>query len=182
MEDALVRRLLALAAMLSLAACDQMATQPRDVIYGRSSLFPDGMAMQTPPPGAVARGDIGRERALDVRPALTPALLERGRQRYNIYCAVCHDVSGYGEGIVPARGFPQPPSFHIARLRQAPTRHFVDVMTNGYGVMYAFRDRVGPTDRWAIAAYIRALQLSQAAPVADLSPAEQAQLGASHAG
>jgi mono/diheme cytochrome c family protein len=177
-----VNRLSACLLLLTLTACDQMATQPREDIYKRSSLFPDGMSMQSPPPGAVARGDIGRERALQVRPALTPALVERGRQRYDIYCAVCHDVSGYGQGIIPSRGFPQPPSFHSARLIKAPTRHFVDVMTNGYGVMYAFRDRVGPTDRWAIAAYIRALQLSQAAPLASLSPAEQARLGASHAG
>jgi mono/diheme cytochrome c family protein len=104
------------------------------------------------------------------------ALLERGRERYDIYCSPCHDFSGYGHGTVPARGFPQPPSFHIPRLASAPSRYFVDVITHGHGVMYAYADRVRPADRWAIAAYIRALQLSQDAPVASLSPQERSNL------
>jgi mono/diheme cytochrome c family protein len=167
-------------AATGLAACDQMATQPRDERYGASGLFPDGVAMQAPPDGAVARGDGAADAALDTRPPITPALLARGRERYTIYCAVCHDAAGYGNGVVPSRGYPHPPSFHSARLRAAPTRHFVDVITSGFGVMYAYGDRVPPADRWAIAAYIRALQLSQAAPLAALTPAEQSQLGVSH--
>lgn len=176
-----MRAALVFAAVLPMAACDQMANQPKDEVYGASKLFADGMSMQSPPPGVVARGDIGTQQALSTRPPLTPALLDRGRQRYQIYCSVCHDAAGYGQGVVPSRGFPQPPSFHIARLVKAPTRHFVDVITNGYGVMYAYRDRVSPSDRWAIAAYIRALQLSQAAPAAELSADDQAKAGAGHA-
>ncbi len=170
---------LALFLMLAPAfsSCDQMAVQPRDVVYGRSALFANNMAMQSPPEGVVARGDLARQAALDAPPAMTLALIERGKQRYDIYCAVCHDAAGYGQGVVPSRGFPQPPSFHIPRLRNAPTRHFVDVISNGYGDMYAYGDRVEPADRWAIAAYIRALQLSQGAPITELSPAERAQLG-----
>ncbi|HEY3800867.1 MAG TPA: cytochrome c [Caulobacteraceae bacterium] len=169
-----------LPAISLLGACDQMATQPKETVYGHSALFPDGMSMQAPPDGAVARGDSAALAVLDTRPPLTSALLARGQARYAIDCAVCHDAAGYGQGVVPSRGYPQPPSFHIPRLRQASTRHFVDVITNGYGVMYAYADRVAPADRWAIAAYIRALQLSQAAPLARLTPAEQASVEASH--
>jgi len=168
--------------LASLSACDQMAVQPRENVYGRSELFRNGMSMQAPPDGAVARGDAADAAVLANRPPLTPALLERGRERYTIYCSVCHDASGYGQGVVPSRGFPHPPSFHTPRLVHAPTRHFVDVITNGYGVMYAYRDRVQPADRWAIAAYIRALQLSQAAPASKLTPAEQARLGGGDGG
>jgi mono/diheme cytochrome c family protein len=171
-----IRALGLMLASAALAGCDQMATQPRESVYGRSPLFANGMSMQAPPDGTIARGDLAADARLKVRPALTPALLARGRAQYGIYCAVCHDDAGYGDGVVPSRGYPHPPSFHIARLRQAPTRHFVDVITNGYGVMYAYRDRVAPADRWAIAAYIRALQLSQAAPAGKLALAEQAQL------
>jgi mono/diheme cytochrome c family protein len=107
---------------------------------------------------------------------MTEALLKRGRERYGIYCAMCHDASGYGRGEVPSRGFPAPPSLHIERLRSAPTSYFVDVITNGHGVMYSHADRVTPADRWAIAAYIRALQLSQDAPVGALSDDDRARL------
>jgi mono/diheme cytochrome c family protein len=108
---------------------------------------------------------------------MTAALLARGRERYGIYCAVCHDLAGYGQGIVPSRGFPHPPSYHIDRLRKAPASYFVDVITHGHGAMYSYADRVSPADRWAIAAYIRALQLSQDAPAAALTDAERARLG-----
>lgn len=107
---------------------------------------------------------------------LTPQLLERGRERFEIYCAVCHGASGDGNGEVVHRGFPAPPSYHSDRLRNAPIGHFYDVITNGYGVMYSYASRVEPRDRWAIAAYIRALQLSQHASPTDLPPEEQQQL------
>jgi mono/diheme cytochrome c family protein len=97
---------------------------------------------------------------------ITMQLLKRGQERFEIYCEPCHSPVGDGDGMIPRRGFPHPPSYHIARLRQAPDRHFYDVMTNGYGVMYAYADRVTPEDRWAIVAYIRALQRSQDARVA----------------
>ncbi len=95
----------------------------------------------------------------------------RGQERYSIYCLPCHSAVGDGDGWIARRGFPHPPSYHEERLRQAPDRHFFDVITNGYGIMYSYADRVEPADRWAIVAYIRALQLSQHAPV-DTLPAE----------
>ena len=106
-------------------------------------------------------------------PPLTLALLQRGQQRFRIYCTPCHSELGDGNGMVVQRGFPHPPSYHIDRLRQAPTQHFYDVITDGHGVMYSFAARVAPRDRWAIAAYIRAVQLSQHARADDLSPAER---------
>lgn len=107
---------------------------------------------------------------------LTPGLLERGRERYDIYCSVCHGATGDGNGEVVQRGFPAPPSYHIERLRKAPIGHFYDVITNGYGVMYSYASRVEPGDRWAIAAYIRALQLSHDVKASELPPNEQRQL------
>lgn len=163
-----------------LSGCDDMNHQPRYESYEKSALFPDGKALQAPPEGTVARDDLAAEADLSRRPAMTPALLARGQQRFGIYCAPCHDASGYGEGTVPARGFPHPPSFHIARLRQAPSRYFVDVITHGHGVMYSYADRVSPSDRWAIAAYIRALQLSQDAPITGLSPDDRQKLDGGH--
>jgi mono/diheme cytochrome c family protein len=154
-----------------------MAKQPRAEVYGPSALFPDGAAMQTPPEGTVARDQASLDQALDRRPAMTPELLARGRDRYQVFCQPCHDPSGSGRGVVPARGFPQPPSYHSQALLQAPTRHFVDVMTHGYGVMYSYADRIPPADRWAIAAYIRALQLSQRVPADKLTPQERQKLG-----
>ena len=111
---------------------------------------------------------------------MTPALLARGRERYGIYCEPCHGIAGDGHGVVPSRGFPQPPDFHKAPLLTAPSRLFVDTITNGYGVMFSYADRVPPADRWAIAAYVRALQLSQAAPVAELSASDRARLEAAN--
>ncbi len=107
---------------------------------------------------------------------LTPDLLQRGRERYDIYCSVCHGATGDGNGEVVQRGFPAPPSYHIERLRKAPIGHFYDVITNGHGVMYSYASRVEPGDRWAIAAYIRALQLSHDVKASELPPNEQRQL------
>ena len=95
---------------------------------------------------------------------LTADVLDRGEQRFNIYCSPCHDVTGSGRGMIVRRGYKQPPSYHIDRLRQIPIGHFYDVMTNGFGAMPDYRAQIAPRDRWAIAAYIRALQLSQHAP------------------
>lgn len=173
-------RLLALAASLSLAlaACDQMAVQPRYDAYGEASLFKDGKVLQAPPDGVVSQDDPAQQAALDTPPPMTAALLARGRERYGVFCAVCHDAAGYGDGVVPARGFPHPPSLHEAGLRATPASHLVAVIGQGYGVMYGYGDRVPPADRWAIAAYIRALQLSQAAPVSALSPQDRESLEA----
>jgi mono/diheme cytochrome c family protein len=103
--------------------------------------------------------------------------LERGQQRFDIYCSPCHSIAGDGDGMVPRRGFPNPPSYHIPRLRNAPDAHFYDVITQGYGMMYSYADRVAPSDRWAIVAYIRALQLSQDARIGDVPPEHRAELG-----
>ena len=169
------RLLLGMLAVL-LLGCDGMDQQPRYDSYEKSGLFPDGKSMQAPPEGTIAQDDPALLAALKQRPPMSMALLERGQTRFGIYCAVCHDAAGYGHGTVPDRGFPQPPSFHIQRLRQAPPDYIVQVITQGHGVMYSYADRVAPADRWAIAAYIRALQQSQDTDVASLTPEERAQV------
>jgi mono/diheme cytochrome c family protein len=168
--------------LLALAGCDQMARQPRYDAYGEAALFRDGKVLQAPPVGVVGRDDPGYRAAEAQPPAMSLALIERGRERFEIFCAPCHDSAGYGQGIIPARGFPHPPSFHSTRLRQASDRHIFDVISDGYGVMYPYGDRVPPGDRWAIVAYIRSLQLSQAASVSALAPAEQSKVEAAHGG
>lgn len=154
-----------------LASCDKMANQkkqlPYEVSLGQAST-PDIL----PPAGIVARDDAPAPSP----PPVTLALLQRGQQRFNIYCAPCHARSGDGKGMIVQRGFPAPPSYYIDRLLTAPSQHFYDVITNGYGAMFSYADRVAPADRWAIAAYIRALQASQHARVADLSSDEKASL------
>lgn len=107
---------------------------------------------------------------------ITPELLARGRERFNIYCAPCHSRVGDGDGMIARRGFPSPPSYHTDALRNAPDRHFYQVISDGYGVMYPYADRVDPHDRWAIVAYIRALQLSQHAPASVLTMQDLAKL------
>lgn len=159
-----------------LAGCDEMSHQPKYGTAAPSKLFADGKSMQSPPDGTVGRDDPISAASLYQQPAMSWDLLQRGRERYNIYCAPCHDQAGYGDGTVPSRGFPHPPSFHSARLRQASASYFIEVITHGHGVMYSYADRVAPQDRWAIVAYIRALQLSQDAPAATLSDAERALL------
>jgi len=107
----------------------------------------------------------------------TLAVLERGRERFDIFCAPCHSIAGDGDGMIARRGFPHPPSFHIDRLRNAPDTHFYAVITDGYGAMFPYATRIPPDDRHAIVAYIRALQLSQHAAVADLPPQVRDKLG-----
>ncbi|HEX7369490.1 MAG TPA: cytochrome c [Rhodanobacteraceae bacterium] len=141
-----------------------------------------------PPPGPVsgvnAAGKPLAQAGLAASPGyanplpITPALLARGQQRFNIYCAPCHSRAGDGDGMIAERGFPHPPSYHTPALRNAPDSHFYKVITDGYGVMYSYADRVSPHDRWAIVAYIRALQLSQHAPRADLSAQDLQKLDA----
>jgi mono/diheme cytochrome c family protein len=172
-------RMLIMALTLALTSCgEEMDQQPRYDHYGKSKLFADGKSLQAPPDGTVARDEPAEAKGLSERPAMSLALMQRGRERFGIYCTPCHGALGDGHGIVPSRGFPQPPSFHIKRLVDAPSAYFVDVITKGHGVMYSYADRVIPADRWAIAAYIRALQLSQATPVAALSPEEKGKLEA----
>ena len=107
---------------------------------------------------------------------LTRQLLERGHERFDIFCSPCHGRTGYGDGMIVQRGFKAPPSFHSDRLRQAPAGHFFDVITNGFGVMYDLSDRIRVDDRWAIVAYVRALQQSQNSTLDDVPPAERDRL------
>ena len=109
--------------------------------------------------------------------SITMTTLERGRERFDIFCSPCHSKAGDGDGMVVRRGFPNPPSYHTDRLRKAPDAHFYSVITDGYGAMYSYADRVDVQDRWAIVAYIRALQLSQNARLTDVPDAERSQLG-----
>jgi mono/diheme cytochrome c family protein len=183
------------------AGCERqmknMYSQPRYDWGEPSPLFPDGRAMRPPPQGSVpaAAGELaatssGRKGREDLSartaalkaaslPPVTKALLARGRERYTIYCLPCHSAAGDGDGPVVRHGFPRPPSYHEDRLRTAPDRHFFDVITNGYGVMASYADRVQPEDRWAVVAYIRALQFSRHAPVAALPAALRERVEAS---
>jgi mono/diheme cytochrome c family protein len=155
---------------LAMVACDNMANQPKrlpfTLPYGAEANWP-----ALPPLGVVARDDV----PVPV-PPVTMALIERGQQRFNIYCAPCHSRMGDGHGMIVQRGFPQPPSYYIDRLRQAPVQHFYDVITHGYGAMYPYAERVAPGDRWAIIAYIRALQASSDARLADVPADKRAAL------
>jgi mono/diheme cytochrome c family protein len=143
-----------------LSGCDDMTVQPKAPAWSRDAM------LVAPAQDTVAWGDAPVQ-----PPPLTLALLQRGQERFRIDCTPCHSELGDGHGMVVQRGFPAPPSYHIDRLRQAPTQHFYDVMTNGYGAMYSFAGRVSPQDRWAIAAYIRALQLSQHPPASAMQAA-----------
>lgn len=158
--------------LLLLVGCGEgeMSSQPKYKPYGEAELFRDGKVNQLPPAGTVARGTLARAAVLANRPPMSLALLRRGEERFNIFCSVCHGRTGTGDGIIPRHGFPRPPSYHTERLRNAPDVHFMRVISEGYGAMYAYDDRVPPADRWAIIAYIRAMQLSQSVPMAQLTP------------
>jgi hypothetical protein len=171
------------AALCALAGCDEairqdMANQPKNRPESPSDFFSDGRSVRPLIENTVARGSIAND-AYNVPkdfagfpPAvkINEKLLSRGEDRYKIFCTPCHGLQGDGLGMIAARGMKHPPSYHIDRLRQAPNGYFYDVMTNGYGAMYSYSERIPPPDRWAIVAYIRALQLSRNAKVADLPP------------
>jgi mono/diheme cytochrome c family protein len=149
---------------LALAGCDNMANQPKLNPYE----LPAGSKVDwpvKPVPNTIARDEPLNPPA---PPPVTMALLERGQQRFNINCSPCHSRVGDGNGIIVQRGFPQPPSYFSDALRNAPNQLFYDVITHGYGAMYSYADRVEPSDRWAIVAYIRALQASASASLSDV--------------
>lgn len=147
-----------LLAVLALGACrDDLERQPKLSNYEPTTLWDDGAAARPFVEGTVARGMPDPDALLDA-PEVDLALLQRGQERYEINCSPCHGLTGEADGRVVQRGFPPPPSFLSARLREAKASHFVEVITEGYGIMYAYNDRVSVEDRWAIAAYIRALQ------------------------
>ncbi len=179
--------LLAAAAMLFSGCRMDMHIQPKYLPYDPTTFFDDGRSERQPVPGTVARGHLrldellytGKENGAESNRfpfPITHEDLERGRQRYNIYCTPCHDYTGSGRGVIVLRGFPPPPSYHIDRLREAPVGHFFDVMTNGFGSMYSYASRIDPEDRWRIAAYIRVLQLSQHATLQDVPVDERQKL------
>ncbi|HEX5758767.1 MAG TPA: cytochrome c [Thermoanaerobaculia bacterium] len=171
------------AALLALAAagCRQnMHDQGRFEPFEASPFFADGSSARPLPAGTVARGQLRADEAAatGVGPGgaflaappfpLSRRLLERGRDRFGVFCAPCHDGVGTGRGMIVQRGFTQPTSFHDPRLKGSALGYFYNVMTEGYGVMPSYAPQVTPEERWAIAAYIRALQLSQEARLADL--------------
>jgi len=175
-----------MAAISLTSACRlDMHVQPRQNPLARSDFYPDQRAARPPVEGTVARGQLQADSyfytgkigsgAGDVMPfPVTKEVLERGRERYNIFCAPCHSRLGDGNGFVPSRGFSRkPPSFHIARLQRAPLGYFFDVITNGFGIMPDYAPQIPPQDRWNIVAYVRALQLSQNATTNDVPPGQK---------
>jgi Cytochrome C oxidase, cbb3-type, subunit III len=177
---------LLLATIVTLSACRiDMHVQPRQNPLSRSDFFTDQRPERPPVEGAVARGELHEDSYFytgkagnnpgDYMPfPVTKEVLDRGRERYNIYCAPCHSRVGDGNGFVPSRGFARkPPSFHIVRLQKSPLGYFYDVIANGFGIMPDYASQIPPEDRWKIVAYVRALQLSQNATRADV-PAGQA--------
>ncbi len=161
-----------------------MSKQPRYKPLAPSTFFADGRSARPAVPGTVAHeavrsdpaistGRVDGEAIRRVPLPITRELLERGRDRFDIFCSPCHGRTGDGQGMVVKRGFRQPPSYHIQRLREAPDGHFFMVITDGFGEMAGYADRVPIADRWAITAYIRALQYSQEATLDDVPPAER---------
>ena len=184
--------LLGLAALApALLACRQdMHDQPKYEPLEASRFFADGQASRPLPAGTVARGSVGADSAYargvdsegrfvgDFPVWVDAPLLRRGRERYDVFCSPCHDRVGTGRGMIVRRGFKQPPSFHDPRLVAAPPGYVFDVISNGFATMPSYAAQVPVADRWAIVAYLRALQLSQAAPLADVPAAERGKLDA----
>ena len=172
------------------AGCDNLAKGTRIKPLQESRFFADGQSSRLPPAHSIAQGQLqadallytGREAeggtAEEFPWPINESVVARGRVEYDAICAACHGTDGYGSGIIVRRGFPAPPSYHIQRLRDAPAGHFFDVITRGYGAMYPYASIVDVDDRWAIVAYIRALQRSQHAAAADVPVAELAKLTA----
>ncbi|HEX6385214.1 MAG TPA: cytochrome c [Anaerolineae bacterium] len=182
--------LIVLCCLLWLAGCTalDMAEQPRCDPLEYTTFFDDNRCSRHLVANTVARGQLNLDEhfyggtdeqgeLVDTFPfVITRDVLARGQERYNIFCTPCHDFVGTGEGMIVRRGFTAPPSFHTDRLRQAPVGHFYDVISNGFGVMPDYAEQIEPEDRWAIVAYIRALQLSQYAPLEELPAGVREQL------
>jgi mono/diheme cytochrome c family protein len=183
-----VRALGVVMASLALAGCRQdMHDAPRYEPLEASTFFANGQASRALVANTVPRGLLREdthlnEGRIDGRlattfpMAVTPAVMQRGQERFNVFCSPCHGRTGSGNGMVVQRGFRAPPSYHEDRLRNAPVGYFFDVMTNGFGAMQDYAAQVPVADRWAIAAYIRALQLSQRATLADVPADRRADL------
>jgi cytochrome c5 len=167
---------------LGFAGCDNtlrhdMANQPRQNPLSPTDFFADGRSERPAVENTVVRGSVEDDSLLVPKESnafplpLTEELLVRGQQRYGIFCTPCHGIQGDGMGMVAMRGMKHPPSYHQERLRNVPNGYLYDVITNGFGAMYGYSAQIPPRDRWAIVAYLRALQLSRNAPVGQL-PAE----------
>lgn len=179
-RHAAARLVVATCLLVAAAGCRQdMHNQPKYRPLRASGFFDDASSARPLPEGTIARGTLqtdapfftGKNGALFVNELpfpVTPAVIDRGQERYNIYCTPCHDGTGSGNGMVVRRGYPQPPSFHIERLRNIESGYYFDVMTNGFGRMPDYRAQITARDRWNIVAYIRALQLAQHAAPADV--------------
>lgn len=174
---------------LSLSGClNNMRDQPRYEPLEVSQFFSDQRSSRPLVDNTVPRGALIEDRVFvtgrtedgglvkDIPAEITADLLERGRERYDIFCSPCHGFDGFGEGMIVQRGFTPPPSFHSDRLRQSPAGHYFEVITNGFGQMFSYAYRISPDDRWAIVAYIRALQISQNASPDDVPQDEFQQL------
>jgi len=184
-----IKSVVALAAAICLVGidCSRMKTQPRYDPLEASEFFADGASARplvagtvpyasSPVDHSVERFRAHGQLVTELPFKLTRADLERGQEQFDIFCSVCHGRTGYGDGMIVRRGFTPPPSYHLPRLCAAPIGHFYEVMTDGWGAMYSFNDKVVPMDRWRIAAYIRTLQLSQGAVAADLPEADRRKL------
>lgn len=177
-------------ALLALAGCRQdMHDQPKYKAQAKSDFFADARAGRPLVAGTVPRGFLrddaaaytGREAGALVREfpfPVTAAVMARGRERYDIFCAPCHGRTGWGDGLIVRRGYRRPPAFHDDRLREMAVGHFFSVITNGFGAMPDYAQQIPPEDRWAIVAYLRALQRSHQGTLADVPAAERARLDA----
>jgi hypothetical protein len=166
-----------------------MHDQPKYIPLRASDFFGDGRSARPLIEGTVARGHLDADAVLytgkgpdgkfvDTFPfPVTKEVIERGQQRFNVYCSPCHDRLGNGDGMIVRRGYRKPPSYHIDRLRQAANGYIFDVITNGFGAMPDYSTQIQVRDRWAVVAYVRALQLSQNVPVGDLPQEGRAALG-----
>jgi cytochrome c1 len=165
---------------IALAGCNEellrqdMANQPKYRPQTPSDFFADGRSERPLIDNTVARGSIENDGLIVPKDSnafplpVNEALLERGEARYKIYCTPCHGLQGDGNGMIVDRGMKRPPSYHIDRLRQAPNGYYYDVITNGFGSMYSYSAQIPPKDRWAVIAYVRALQLSRNVKASDL--------------
>jgi mono/diheme cytochrome c family protein len=181
--------LLAVVLVMAAACRQDMHDQPKYIPLRRSTFFADDLSARPPVPGTVARGQLDDDPLLytgkdhgevaTVFPFPVDAqVMARGEERFNIFCSPCHGRTGKGDGMVVRRGYRRPPPYDDARLVSAPVGHFFDVITNGFGAMPDYAAQIAPADRWAIIAYLRALQLSARATLADVPPADRAALEA----
>jgi mono/diheme cytochrome c family protein len=181
------------AAILACACRQDMHDQPKYKPLRASEFFTDGRSERPLIAGTVPRGYLrdddhlylGKVNGQDAPTfpfAIDARAMARGQERYNIYCAPCHGRVGDGDGMIVRRGYRKPPSLHDERLRQSPPGHYFDVMTNGFGAMPDYAVQIAVEDRWAVIAYVRALQLSQRAAAADVPPAARAGLASGGAG